>query len=160
MYSAVYYDDPYDFDEAAVRPLFYGMWAFNNFMCNSSRLMNTNVTTTNEMVKIWAAQSATGAMNVLVIHKDMNATENATVTILPPAGMRLRNEVVVVRLLPGADGVYSSSGISLGGLTFDGTGNGVPVGTPVNETVAANADGGWTVTVQPLTLVQIALPGA
>ena len=142
--------------------MYYGMWVFNTFVANSSKLLTTNtVSTTNSYVKVWSAISATGQRSVLVIHKDMNATSSATVTIQLPAGMVLRGTASLTRVTPGAEGVYSNTGISFGGLTFDGTSDGKPTGTRVTESVSASADGTeFVFSVQPVSMALLVLPNA
>lgn len=58
-----------------------------------------------------------------------------------------------------APSVHASTGVSFGGLTYDGTVNGVPVGNPVSEEVKPDIDGkGYTFHVTPGTLALLTLP--
>lgn len=126
------------------------------------RRVHVNVTsTTNRLVKVWGSVSIDGQQRVMVIHKDLNSTSAACVSVALPPGARLTQPAKLVRLTPGPGGAYSTTGVVYGGQTYDGTSNGVPTGTRVTETVDADADNmGYTISVAPLTLVILTLPAS
>jgi hypothetical protein len=110
-------------------------------------------------VKVWAATSQAGTQRVMVIHKDMFATAPANVHLQLSDGVTLRQAATLVRLTPGSAGVNATSGLTFGGLTFDGTADGIPTGTRVTEAVPADSDGhGYQLTVDPVSIVIVTLP--
>ena len=156
------YNNPDKFDNATVQPLYYGLWSFNTFIANGTRLTQTNVTSTsNSLVKVWSGVRGNGELVVMVIHKDMSATASATVHITLP-GEETRSEAGrLVRLTPGAAGVSSTSGLKFGGYTFDGTRDGVPVGESEWESVPVwGSKRGYDVTVSPVSLAILTIPTA
>lgn len=158
-YSAVWYNNP-DVDDAEVKALYYALWAVNTLIARSAQVVNvTTLATTNTYVKVWSVVDSQGAQRVMVVHKDMFSTGPATVTITLPAGVTNGGSAVLSRLLPGPQGINSTSGLSFGGLTFDNTGNGVPVGTPTHDSIAPSADKtSYTFTVDPLTIALLYIP--
>lgn len=138
-----------------VKPLFYGIWAMTVASANHSRLMACSVTSSNPLVKVWALAEQTGtrATRVVIIHKDANATGPAAVSITPAAGQpRGRGTDIaparLVRLT--APRVTDSHGVTFGGLSFDGTEDGVPAGAPDVEPVPFS-DGVYSFSVPPGT---------
>ncbi len=172
-YTAIAYNNSAA-DSADVRPLYYGMLAFTAATAHDSVIHNTTVTSsTNTFVKVWAARDGVGTWRLTAIHKDPNATAPAAVTVTLPAAAadadadaavagagRLRSRAptgTLVRLLPGAEGVFATHGVSWGGLTFDGSPDGRPRGTPASEPVPPNADGTYTFSVAPGTAAVVTL---
>lgn len=157
-YTAIAYEDK-TADVPTVNPLYYGIWAFTVATQKDSVVYNASITsTTNPYVKVWSTQDASGIWRVTVIHKDVNATSPAQVTIAPPASSPAAAAVQfgaasLVRLAPSSGSVFSTNGLSFGGLTFDGTTTGKPSGTPVSEPVPENGRGGYTFNVQPTSVV-------
>jgi hypothetical protein len=65
----------------------------------------------------------------------------------------------IVSLSPGPQGLASKAGLSFGGLTFDGSQNGVPVGQWTPKEVAWNsAANGYTLTLAQGSAVIVSLP--
>lgn len=55
----------------------------------------------------------------------------------------------------------TQTGVTFGGLTYDGTSDGEPVGTPSAQNIPADAEGNsYTFTLAPLTLGILTFPTA
>ena len=73
-------------EEVEVRPIFYGLLAFSAAAGGASVITNvTTVASTNPFIKCWCVVDSGNRARVVLIHKDMNATANATVTVVPAA---------------------------------------------------------------------------
>lgn len=148
-----------------VMPLFYGNWLWADAIANASVLLGVDVSaTTNPAVKVWASLSTSGAsppvLKLVLLHKDLNATTPATVTLAVPPAL----------LPPGAPppaaslrrltcpGPYAHTGLVFGGQTFDGSPDGTPQGAPTSEPVAANPDGSYTVSLPPISAAVLTVP--
>jgi hypothetical protein len=103
-----------------VNPLYYGLWAFAQLVGQGSQLLTTK-TMTDSNVATWATRDSSATVHVVVINKDTTASGAIQLTI---PGYTQGS----VRYLT-APSYTSSAGISLGGLTFDGSADGTPVGT-------------------------------
>ncbi len=90
--------------------------------------------------QVWYVVDDANEARVLVIHKGTDSSK-ANVTVVLPSGTTRSQPATLVRLTPGSGGVTSSTGILFGGLTFDGTKNGVPAGTPASESVPHSGKG-------------------
>lgn len=154
-YSPIWYNDT-AVDIPYVMPLYYGMWAFTVATAHNAIIMASKITTTNGQIKAWSVQDGTGAWRVTLLHKDLYATAPAAVTVVPQAA--LTQPAVLVRMAPSSGQMTATSGISFGGITFDGSQDGLPLGQAVNETVAANAAGSYTFTLNPASAAILYLP--
>jgi len=160
-YTTVAYANPTTEDSAEVKPLYYGLWAFNYLIANHARLYSATVTSSNPLIKVWQATDSKGQTRVMVIHKDITATEAADVTITLPPGVSLSGYASLLRLTPGPGGVSSSSGLSFAGLTYDNTTDGLPTGTLAPQSVPANSDHhGYSISVSPVSVVILDLPAS
>ena len=122
------------------------MWAFTEATAGNSSILAAAVNSTNALVKLWAlGAGAGGVFRVLAIHKDYNATANATISVAPPPGLAPQ-PAGLQRLL--APSVSSPYGVSWGGQTFDGSAAGLPVGPRVVEAVPVT-NGGFTFALPP-----------
>jgi hypothetical protein len=130
VYSPVQSKPP--FQSLQIMPVFYGMWAVSVATANHSTLLQANVQSSSPLIKIHCLRETKGqrATRVVVIHKDLQLTDEALVTVNWSGNSAT---ATLERLV--APSIKSSYGISFGGLTFDGTGDGMPVGTRVREEV-------------------------
>lgn len=117
---------------ATVKPIYYGMLLFAKAASNKARLMPVSLQSAGN-VKVWATMDSQNVVRVVAINKDLSASGNAKIQLSSP-----RSNGSLVRLL--APSASATTGITLGGQTFDGTTNGKPVGnyassvvTPSNE---------------------------
>lgn len=118
-----------------VKPLYYGMLLFAQATSNKSRLLPVSFQTTGN-VKVWATMDSQKVVRVVAINKDLHASGNARIQLSSP-----RSSGSLVRLE--APTVSATTGITLGGQTFDGTTTGNPVGTDVS-TIVTPANGTYT----------------
>jgi hypothetical protein len=111
-------------------------------------------------VVVWATRSmnapnpanvARETWKVVVLHKDLTATTNATVVVMLPSSVPTAGAVASVRYLSAADGPYATSGVSFGGQTFDASPDGTIQGTSVATPVQADEDGRFEYSIAPLT---------
>jgi hypothetical protein len=150
-YTAIGYDTSAGApDTPKVNALFYGMWVLATATRKGATMLSATVTSSNPLVRVWAMMDSDGKTRVVIIHKDGNATAPATVTVTPASGPA-SGSAILARLAPSSGGLFTKSGISFGGLTFDGSPDGKPQGTPVSEKVPA-AGGAFVFTVQPASL--------
>jgi hypothetical protein len=109
-----------------VSPLYYGMLMFQQAVANQAQLMPVSLTT-GANLSVWATQDlTTGVERVVVLNKD--ETYSGVVAINAPG----YNTATVTRLV--APSYSSTSGVTLGGQTFDGSQDGTIQGTPTKET--------------------------
>ncbi len=112
---------------ATVNPLYYGMLLFAQAASNHSQLLPVSAQTSGN-VKVWATMDSKNVVRVLAINKDINASGNAKIQLSSP-----RSNGSLVRLT--APSASATTGVTLGGQTFDGTTDGKPVGAQVNTSV-------------------------
>lgn len=153
-YTAIAYENTAD-DAPDVRPLYYAMWAFATATANGAALLNVTTASSNALIRAYAAADADGAaLRVVLIHKDANATSPAAVTVRGAGGRAGAGSLV--RLAPAAGGIFAKSGLAFGGLTFDGSTDGRPRGTPTSEPVPF-AGGAWSFALPPASIAILTL---
>jgi hypothetical protein len=106
-----------------VRPLFYAMLVFARATQEHARLVPVAYRT-NQNVKLWAALAANGELRIVVINK---SRRSARVQLKRPgtlASQRYREYSL------SAPSISASTGMKLGGMTFDGGKNGRMTGRP------------------------------
>lgn len=160
-YCAIVYAD-ITVDDPKVMPLFYGIWAFTTATANASVIHDATVKSNNPFIKAWHVIDKNSAERVVLLHKDpsKNAVPptSADVTIIPSSPPK-KSPASAVFLTPGADGLASHDGLTFGGLTFDNTSNGVPVGTWSPVVVPYDASvGGYKLTLTQGTAAILSLP--
>lgn len=155
-YSPIWYNSsatPEDIPD--VRPLFYGMWAFANATARNPYVYNATVETRNQYIKAWYIVDENGDGTVIVIHKYPDVALPANVSIVPFTP--LSQAATLTRLQPSMYGVNATHGISFAGYTFDGSQDGLPLGTYVSESVPS-VGGAFNFTMQPASIAFVALP--
>jgi hypothetical protein len=131
----------------AVRPLFYGLLFFSQAAGNGAQILNAS-TLTDANLKIWATKDSTGVAHLVIINKEQTTSGNVQITIPGyTAG-------TIVRLK--AANYLATSGVTIGGQTFDGSTDGTLQGTPVTERIAPTGDV-WTVSVDAMSAVLVNL---
>lgn len=131
-----------------VNPLYYGMLFFQWATGNNSKILPVTLGTTSANIKVWATVDQNSVIHVAILNKDESFAGNVAVN-LPGHG-----DAQVVRLL--APSYQSSTGLSIGGQTFDGSIDGTLVGSPDNETASATS-GVYTIAVQPTSAVLLTI---
>jgi hypothetical protein len=144
-YTAIAYADT-ALDAPVVRPLFYGMFAFTHATRGGAELYGAAVSSSNPLVRGYAARTPAGAWAATVVHKDVGGGGgSARVSVALPSGVSATG--VLVRLQSAA-GPLARTGVTFRGLTWDGTTTGLPSGTPKEEQVGQGADGRYTFDVE------------
>ena len=145
---------------ATARPLFYGMWAFADATQRRARLVaHTRSWDTAAPPNVVAHVTYTDAPSrvvAVVIHKGATAAARP-VDVSLALGTACANRTAVVRVgAPASRSLGATSGLAFGGLSFDGSVTGRPLGTPVAATAAVDANGDVaSVTVEPVSFVVI-----
>jgi hypothetical protein len=131
-----------------IQALYYGMLFFAQATAHQGRLLPVPLNTSANL-KAWATLDPTnGDVSVVIINKDQSASGSVQLTV---PGYRLG---VVTRLL--APSFRSTSGITLGGQTFDGSQDGKPVGTCYGE-LTRSQNGTFEVSVGPASAFLLTL---
>jgi hypothetical protein len=136
---------PFLFDKqghVAVHGLYHGMLFFSRATAAGGRLLPVQVTS-GARVRAWATLGTDGAVRVALLNEDLAAGGQVSIKLASPRGA-----AQLLRLSGPALG--ATTGIRLGGLSFDGTTDGKPTSAPSSETVALDATGGYQVTL-PVT---------
>lgn len=161
-YQPIYYNASASmplYDDAEVRPLFYGLWAVAEAApAGSAIVVPRVVSTTNPLLRPWASIDQVGMTRVTVLYKDVNATEDAAVTVHSSPACVAGSAATLTRLLSGPLSFSSKTGISYRGLSFDGTTNGVPQPLPgraVSESVPCSG-GSFAFSLPPASAALLA----
>ncbi len=118
-----------------INPLYYGLLMFAQAVQNKADLLPVSLTTSAN-VKVWATIDGTQTIRLLLLNKDQSATGAISVSL---AGYSQAN---ITRLM--APSYSSTTGVTLGGQTFDGSTNGSPQGAAYSE-ITQPASGAYTV---------------
>jgi hypothetical protein len=110
----------------SVNPLYYGLLFFQAMTPKGSHLLPTNLTTSANMTT-WATIDASGTPRLAIINKDLSFTGTVDVSI---GGY---THAQVYRLT--APSYQSTSGVSFGGQTFDGSTDGTIQGAQTVESI-------------------------
>jgi len=138
-----------------VRPLYYAMWAMAGLAANGASVMAAATATTNGLIKAWATRDAAGAWRAVLLHKDPAAPAPAAVVVVPPAPAAA--PAALARLRTSSPlGVLAHWNVTWRGQTFDGSTDGRPIGTRVEEAVPADAAGSYAFVLQPGTAAVLA----
>ena len=131
--------------EETVRPLYYGMRFFSLATAHAARFLATTVSAPSR-VRAWATVGDDMAIRVAILNEDPSATE--TLTLRLPG----KNATAIRLMAPAID---ATTGITLGGQTWDGSTDGEPLGTSHAETLTRAGDNGWTVTLPALQAILV-----
>ncbi len=110
----------------SVNPLYYGLLFFQAMTAKGSHLLPTNLSTSANMTT-WATIDASGTQRLAIINKDLSLTGTVDVSI---GGY---THAQVYRLT--APSYQSTSGVSFGGQTFDGSTDGTIQGSQTVESI-------------------------
>ena len=142
-------------DRFLVQPIYYGLKMFAMATSSHARVVQLNTTTsTNSHVHAYAALNTNNRLAVVVVHKDLQATQPTNVTFSLP--LKQSATARLIRLTaPSIDAEY---GVMLAGQTYDGSVDGMPVGDWVDEMVTGTMTATgvqFTFVVQPLEAVML-----
>jgi Glycosyl hydrolase family 79 C-terminal beta domain len=115
----------------SIRPEYYGLLFFQMGTANTPKLLPVTLSTSANL-KVWATVDAQGVVRIVFINKD-EALQGVVSISLPGYGVG-----AITRLT--AANYQATTGITLGGQTFDGSQDGTPQGSAYTE--AASANGG------------------
>jgi Glycosyl hydrolase family 79 C-terminal beta domain len=124
---------------ASIRPEYYGLLFFQMATANTPKLLPVTLNAAANL-KVWATIDAQGVVRIVLINKDETLQGAASVSL---AGYGTAS---VTRLT--AANYQATSGISIGGQTFDGSQDGTPQGTAFTEAAPASA-GVYSVALAP-----------
>jgi Glycosyl hydrolase family 79 C-terminal beta domain len=133
---------------ATVNPLYYGILLFSQATANGARLLPVN-TTTQGNIKVWATLDAQQVVRVVLLNKDTTLGGKARIQLSSP-----RISGVLTRLR--APSVNATNGVTLAGQTFDGTVDGLPLGSYTNEQVKPQ-NGSYTLDLPPASAALLTL---
>jgi hypothetical protein len=132
---------------AEVRPLYYGLSFFAQAAGKSAQLLPA-LTLTNDNIKVWATRDSTGKAHLVIINKEQTTSGSVQITLSDYGSGS------VVRLA--ASSYLATSGITLGGQTYDGSKDGLLQGSVVTETIFPT-NGVWNITVGAASAVLVNL---
>jgi hypothetical protein len=120
-----------------INPLYYGLLMFAQTAQNKAQLLPVSLTTqANINIKAWATIDGTQTIRLLLLNKDENASGAISVSLTG------YGQATVTRLM--APSYSSTTGVTLGGLTFDGSMDGTAQGAAYSE-IAQPVSGVYTV---------------
>ncbi len=131
-----------------VNPLYYGTLLFNQATANSSRLLPVS-TTAQGNIRVWATLDALQVVRVVLLNKDTTLGGKALIQLSRP-----RTSGVLTRLR--APSVNATNGVTLAGQTFDGTVDGLPLGSYTSEQVMPQ-NGSYTLDLPPVSAALLIL---
>lgn len=135
------------FSLTQVKPLYYGMLLFEKATGNHAKLLPVTLQTKSN-IKVWATMDRSNTVYVVIVNKDESFSGGFAVML---SGY---GDAQAIRLT--APSYQSTTGVTLGGQTFDGSADGNPVGTPASETILAES-GIYNVNLQPTSAVLLVL---
>jgi hypothetical protein len=138
----------------SVKPLYYGLLFFSQMTGNNTSLLTPSVSTSNN-VSVWATVDGSGSpapLHVAIVNKDEAASGVVPITVPSIYG----HATVRILAATGAGSVTpaynSTAGLVWAGQTFDGSVNGLPVGTYSAATLTPSSTSGSTNTFTVPTL--------
>lgn len=109
-----------------IRPEYYGFLMFQEATQHLAKLVPCSITTSSN-VTCWATIDELNTVRVVVLNKDQVATGNVTITLAGYGTAQFKTLT--------APAVTSTTGVSYGGRTFDGSTDGAFVGTDNSTTL-------------------------
>lgn len=160
QHSATSYPLIYTLD--SVNPLYYGLYFFHLAVPDNSKLLPVSVQTPSYL-KVWATQAPDGSIRVALINKDITFSGDVQIS-LPGRGsaqslvMKTSNTGGYSGSLMYADNTteVGTTGITIGGQTWDGSTDGTIQGTATVTSIAPS-NGVYTVSVQPTSAVLLTI---
>jgi hypothetical protein len=130
-----------------INPLYYGLLLFAQVVQDRAQLLPVTLST-QANIKAWGTIDGSQTIRLLLLNKDQNASGPITIAL---SGY---GQAAVLRLMAAA---YSSTtGVTLGGQTFDGSADGTPQGTLYEET-AQPASGIYTVALPSVSAAMLTI---
>ncbi len=150
----------------SVAPMYYGMMFFAEAVQNHAHFLSANYThhSGNQNVKIWTTEDDEGNIRIAVINKNLNTSADISVRLPgvieaqqghPMSDLRRFPTARLLRLT--APDASATTGVSLGGQTFDA--NGLSVGTQAITKISGH-NGVISFTVPEASAALLTIPGA
>jgi hypothetical protein len=130
-----------------VNPLYYGLLFFSEAAGQNAQLLNSS-TLSGANIKVWVTKDGLGHAHLVVINKEPSVTGNVQITL---AGY---SSGMISRLT--ASSYEATSGVTIGGQTYDGSTDGTLQGSVQTQTIYP-AEGVWTIPVGPMSAVSVDL---
>jgi hypothetical protein len=124
-----------------INPLYYGLLMFAETAQNKAQLLPVSLTT-QANIKAWATIDTMHTIRLLLLNKDENASGAISVSLTG------YGQATVSRLM--APSYSATTGVTLGGQTFDGSTDGTARGTAYSE-IAQPAGGVYTVALPAIS---------
>jgi len=124
-----------------INPLYYGLLMFAQAVQNKAQLLPVSLAASAN-IKVWATIDGTQTIRLLLLNKDDNASGAISIAL---AGY---GQATVTRLM--APSYSSTTGVTLGGQTFDGSADGNPEGTAYSE-IAQPASGAYLIAMSAVS---------
>ncbi|NLH50328.1 MAG: hypothetical protein GX444_17240 [Myxococcales bacterium] len=142
----------FNYDETGalvVMPLYYGMRLFSLATAANGRLLPA-VSSLSKRVRVWATLGDDGAVRVLLLNEELTGDSLVKVRVKGrPAAAKL------IRLR--APAIDAQTGLTLGGQTWDGSSDGLPLGDPEYETPPRKGDT-YYISLPALQAVVVTVP--
>jgi hypothetical protein len=142
---------PYRYSVKIIRPEYYGLFFFQQAAPGGSKLIHTDARGPANL-RCWATVDHQGTIRITIVNEDERAVRNATVV-----GIKGYGKGALVRLL--APSYRAKTGITFGGLSFDGSEDGRAHGMPSGETISPR-DGVYDIQVPPTSAALLTLKHA
>lgn len=130
-----------------INPLYYGLLMFAQTAQNKAQLLPMSLTT-QANIKVWATIDSTQIIRLLLLNKDESAGGAISLSL---AGY---GQATVTRLM--APSYSSTTGVTLGGQTFDGSTDGTAQGTAYSE-IAQPASGVYTLAMPAISAALVTI---
>lgn len=131
----------------SVSPSYYGLVLFSEAAGQHAQLLNTSTLSTAN-IKVWVTTNSLGHAHLVIINKEPSVSGNVQIT-LPGYGKG------TISRLTGSS-YLATSGITLGGQTYDGSHDGSLQLSPVTESVYPS-NSVWTIPVSAMGAVSVDL---
>jgi hypothetical protein len=130
-----------------INPLYYGLLLFAETVQNKAQLLPITLTT-GANIKVWATIDADGTIRLLVLNKDETASGLISIAL------NGYGQALVTRLI--APSYSSTTGVTIGGQTFDGSSDGTLQGTAYMEIVQPSS-GSYAVAVPAVSAALVTI---
>lgn len=144
----------------AVNPLYYGFYFFHLAVPDGAQLLPVKLESP-AAVKVWATKDPSGTIRIAIINKDLKFSGEVPIS-LPGHGnaksllMTDPHGYAGTVYYPSDTAVVGTTGITIGGQTFDGSRDGSIQGKQTTGTIHP-VDGVYKVPVQPATAVLLTI---
>lgn len=148
---------PLSYTLDSVNPLYYGLYFFHLAVPDGAQLLPVTLQSPN-YVKVWATKDTSGTIRIAIINKDTSFSGDVAIS-LPGYGnattLTMADTTGYTGTIYYANNttVIGTTGITIGGQTFDGTVDGTIQGTQTLGSISPSGNGVYTVTVEPGTAV-------